>query len=179
VCWLVWPRIRHGCLIAAGCSERGRQMKVPIHCAIGAIPRCADTVHGQPFGWPSSPGRFLPGDRLQGLYDCVNRVTLAAKVRENFLNIHNRLGLSKDIGMTSQNRSEVSSPSVQYCSVCRISAARFCHVQLAALQFRQVGPARDWHDACWNPTKRKVRVVRGKEERWQTSGKQSCPCAAP
>ncbi len=52
-------------------------------------------------------------------------------------------------------------------------------MQLAALQFRQVGPARDWHDACCNPTKRKVRVVRGKEERWQTSGKQSCACAAP
>jgi len=63
-------------------------MKCSIHCAVGAILRCVDTIHCQPFGWPASSGRLSAGDLLQGLYYCVNQVSLFAKVRENLLNIH-------------------------------------------------------------------------------------------
>jgi hypothetical protein len=64
-------------------------MKCPIHCAVGAIVRCVDTIHGQPLGRPSSPARLLLGNPLQGLYYCVNQVALFPKVPENLLNIHN------------------------------------------------------------------------------------------
>ena len=79
--------------------------------------------------------------------------------------------------------------AVAVCSILLTSvpsSTMFCHAPPAALQFRQV-KGRCQHAGsnrsigttrAMSPTKRKAWVVCGKEERWQTSGKQGRACAA-